>query len=534
MKIFWCETCNIPVFDENCSLCGSNSKYFAMDIRPVFPEETILIEILLQKRGEFLSKVLWNTKGNKYFFNGKKVDFSMQKLIHMSDPKLIIEKMNEEILRSLETRYEYFIDSIEKFIRANRSHLQRLEYESIEFIKNVSEKYSDRIKMVSFSGGKDSTVVSSLVRRALGTNNILHVFGDTTLEFPMTYEYIQRFRRNNRKIPFFRPRSHHNFLDLCDTIGPPSRVMRWCCTVFKTGPISSLIDKFSGNKNILTFYGVRRSESIRRSKYDEVSKSPKIAKQIVASPIINWKDADVWLYLLSNEEDFNDAYRLGFTRVGCWCCPSNSDWSFFLAKIFIPEHANEWKSFLVSFAKTIGKPDPENYVEGGFWKARQGGNGMDVSFSNIKFEPCANEENARNFYLTRPIYQQLYEYFKPFGHLNFDMGKKLLNEVYVLDRKTKELVLILQGKLGQNHLKIIVPSKQNYRLISTRIDCQLRKFQSCIGCGGCPAICNNKAISIIGDQYYIDSKKCTGCMECIAYYDRGCLVTKVTQTRRSE
>ena len=34
--------------------------------------------------------------------------------------------------------------------------------------------------MISFSGGKDSTVTSHLVRTALGSNDILHVFGDTT------------------------------------------------------------------------------------------------------------------------------------------------------------------------------------------------------------------------------------------------------------------------------------------------------------------------------------------------------------------
>lgn len=534
MKIFWCNKCNIPIYEEVCSLCNSQATYISMDMRPVFPEEALLLEILLQKRGKFVGKSLWNGRGNRYYIEGKKVEFSVQKLISETDTTKVQQMLREEIIRTIDSAYDYFYDMIDKFIKANKNRLQQIEYESLEFVKEVSEKYKDRIKMVSFSGGKDSTVVSSLVRRALGTNNILHVFGDTTLEFPMTYEYIQRFRKNNRKVPFLRPRSNHNFLELCDTIGPPSRVMRWCCTVFKTGPISNLIDKFSGNRNILTFYGVRRSESIRRSKYEDVSRSPKIAKQIVASPIMDWIDADIWLYLLSNDEDFNDAYRFGFTRVGCWCCPSNSDWSFFLAKILIPEHADEWKNFLVGFAKKIGKPDPENYVDGGFWKARQGGNGMDVSFSNIKFEPCANEENARNFYLTRPIDQQLYEYFKPFGLLNFDIGRKLLNEVYVLDRKTKEPILIIQGKLGQNHLKIIVNNKQNYRLISTRIDCQLRKFQSCINCGGCPAICRQKAISIVGDHYFIDSKKCTGCMECIAYYDKGCLVTKVTQTRRSE
>ena len=54
---------------------------------------------------------------------------------------------------------------------------------------------------VSFSGGKDSTVVSDLVVRALGTPKITHIFGDTTLEFPETYEYVKRLKSNNRLTP---------------------------------------------------------------------------------------------------------------------------------------------------------------------------------------------------------------------------------------------------------------------------------------------------------------------------------------------
>lgn len=44
-------------------------------------------------------------------------------------------------------------------------------------------------------------------------------------------------------------------------------------------------------------------------------KVPKIVKQTVASPIIEWIDFDVWLYILTTRIDFNYAYRLGWTRV---------------------------------------------------------------------------------------------------------------------------------------------------------------------------------------------------------------------------
>jgi len=62
--------------------------------------------------------------------------------------------------------------------------------------------------------------------------------------------------------------------------------------------------------SILSFQGIRHSESVSRSKYDRDSEDSKIAKQKAAMPIIDWQDFDVWLYILESGIDFNDAYRL--------------------------------------------------------------------------------------------------------------------------------------------------------------------------------------------------------------------------------
>lgn len=37
----------------------------------------------------------------------------------------------------------------------------------------------------------------------------------------------------------------------------------------------------------------------------------------------------------------------------------------------------------MSFAKQIGKPDPEDYVTESGWKARQGGNGLEAAQRSI-------------------------------------------------------------------------------------------------------------------------------------------------------
>lgn len=175
----------------------------------------------------------------------------------------------------------------------------------MDFVQSYRDKYKLEDMMVSFSGGKDSTVTSHIVCKALGTHRVLHIFGDTTLEFPLTMEYRKRFSKNPESsgiVILSAKNREKNFEQLCDVIGPPSRVMRWCCTVFKTGAIQRTISSAFRNKtNILTFYGIRHSESASRSKYDRESDSPKITKQTVASPIIDWIDFDVWLYILTEK-----------------------------------------------------------------------------------------------------------------------------------------------------------------------------------------------------------------------------------------
>ena len=45
--IFWCEECNIPTYDEVCPICGQHGKRIGSDLRPVFPEERLLLEIIM-------------------------------------------------------------------------------------------------------------------------------------------------------------------------------------------------------------------------------------------------------------------------------------------------------------------------------------------------------------------------------------------------------------------------------------------------------------------------------------------------------
>lgn len=456
--IYWCKFCNIPTFDEHCPICGSKGKRIGSDIRPVFPQERLLLEILLDCPLKYKNSSVWNTAGNYYYADGEKLPFTASQTKDV-DADYIRAQLKLYEVQNQNTTFEAVI---EKFLLANRKRYENITDEATRFIRKKAESYDTTEMYVSFSGGKDSTVVSSLVMRALCTEEILHIYGDTTLEFPETEAYVTRFRKAYPKTPVLTSRNKDkNFEELCEQLGPPSRVMRWCCTIFKTGAIQRKITSlFRGKKRILTFFGIRRSESVSRSKYDRESDSPKIAIQKTVSPIIDWLDFDIWLYLLTTGIDFNTAYRLGYTRVGCWCCPNNSAWSGFMSRVYMPEQYERFRNLLIDFAKKIGKPDPEVYVDDGNWKARQGGNGLEYAKSSvITFEPCALQENTLNFELQKPITEELYELFKPFGYINYDLGNARLGEVYVLD-KDGTLLLKLQGKIGSKTLKVSILNKK--------------------------------------------------------------------------
>lgn len=539
--LFWCKECNTPIFEETCPVCGNVGEYISTDIRPVFPEEKLLLAILLEKKDPlcFEEASIWNNI-NYYFINGERLKVSIQEFNKMSlDEIYKIKEIYDKHIEKID--YSKFDIVINRFIEANANRYHEITDEAIAYVQGYKDKYSLEDMFVSFSGGKDSTVTSDIVTRAFSSNKILHIFGDTTLEFPMTYEYKKRFIKNHRVLT--AKNYEKNFENLCEQIGPPSRLMRWCCTVFKTGAITQKIDSaFKGKINILSFQGIRHSESASRSKYDRESESPKITKQTVVSPIIEWSDFDVWLYILTTGIDFNYAYRLGYSRVGCWCCPNNGEWSEFLSKVYMEKQYRQWREVLINFANQIGKPDPEEYIDTGAWKARQGGNGLEISRRSIvSYKPCATEENSFNYELQRPITEEFYELFKPFGYINTQLGNKRLGEVYVLDKKGN-VVLVLQGRVGSTKLKVTIKKRniagaRSLTVAEGKIQCQLTKYQMCLSCNACESVCKYNAITIkeLEDgsiSYKIDDKKCVRCTECVSHFNAGCYMRKVLTIKR--
>ena len=93
--------------------------------------------------------------------------------------------------------YSYFNDNIRLFIQANQHRLAYLKDEAFAFVRKAAEKYAEENIVISFSGGKDSTATADVVIKALSNPSLVHIFGNTTLEFPSTTEYANRYRETH-------------------------------------------------------------------------------------------------------------------------------------------------------------------------------------------------------------------------------------------------------------------------------------------------------------------------------------------------
>ncbi len=238
-------------------------------------------------------------------------------------------------------------------VERNRYHLKNLERNAIRTIRH---HLHDRPTInVSFSGGKDSTAVLHLARKAGVTKAF---FIDTGIEFSETVEFVKA-----QGIEIVPPLG--DFWQAAEKAGPPGKDHRWCCKLLKLRPLKLYLATVGP---CVTVQGNRWYESWNRADLEETSQNPDNPLQMNISPIRNWRALEVFLYLWWQKLPQNPLYEKGIERIGCYPCPSMLESEYEVLKDLHPEYVRRCSEALEQWATKKGLP--AEYRLWGLWRWR--------------------------------------------------------------------------------------------------------------------------------------------------------------------
>jgi len=364
-------------------------------------------------------------------------------------------------------------------------------------LRRLAESSKDNLA-ISFSGGKDSLVVLDLAYR-MGFRKA--VFADTTIEFEETKQFIGLIESLYcLKIDVVR--APVDFFEMVNHVGVPSRRLRWCCDVFKFGPLA----KYAFQNNLDGFItGLRNEESTKRRSYNAIDHNPLLpVKQV--NPIINWTDQDVWSYIKKNELPVNPLYKY-FNRLGCWCCPFKSDDEFTKIAELFPEKREKFRRTLTDFAIKMNIPDKEKFIENGGWK-RWATPLKKISIgAYTPWSPCQDERREDvNLIFSGQSEKQIERIVKILP---------ILTENYYASRTSLRITV---KKINKRRLNVLV-----------------EKALNCKACGACTSRCPQGALHVDNESIYIDRDKCTRCQECLKthVFKGSCIIRNYSPKRSS-
>lgn len=128
IEIFWCSNCSIPLIHTStaadkgiCPVCRNKTRHLTTDLRPVFPEERLLLALLFDKEpSAYMRQSVW-AANSRYYIDGKAVTVST-KAFEKADTKVIGKRLTSS---QSEIDYSAFSENIRLFIKANKHRLPR-------------------------------------------------------------------------------------------------------------------------------------------------------------------------------------------------------------------------------------------------------------------------------------------------------------------------------------------------------------------------------------------------------------------------
>ena len=436
---------------------------------------------------------MW-AEANCYWYRGRMVAKTKGGTLYTApELEFVLDADGKRVLPDGETLIPIDIAAM---VDKNRDLLAVIEQITVKKIFDVYRRYRNLDCFhVAFSGGKDSIVMLELVKKALPKSSYMVVFGDTGMEFPDTYEVIDKVEEQCRAegIEFYRAASHLKPEESWRLFGPPSRVLRWCCSVHKSAPQTLKLREVLGKNDYvgMDFVGVRLHESAKRADYDYENYGKKQKGQYSHNPILEWTSAEVWLYIYANGLVINEAYKKGNSRAGCLFCPMGGGKGDLFQWLCYPKEVNKYIDIIRSTnARDFGNPTSlKTYITNGGWNARK--NGRDLKISTPHYQ---NEIKDGKLQITviNPT-TDWREWIKTLGEIPFE---------YKFVKTTNGYKITISEYLLKKMPALIKMFKQVFK-----------KAAHCVSCRVCEANCRNGCIS------FINGLKIDGCLHCGKCHD---------------
>ena len=496
-------------------LLNSSPLSFSKEPRPVYYKELDILGFdkywSYEKNDTY--PYMW-AEANNYWYRGKLVAKVKGGSLY-SAPEIVIVDEPEPVNTPLK-----FVD-IPRMVEKNKDILEKISQETIKKVYNTYIEFQNKVDVfyVAFSGGKDSIVTLDIVQRALPHNEFKVLFGDTGMEFPDTYNAVDKVEEECRQqgIEFIRAKSKLSPKESWEKFGPPATVTRWCCSVHKTAPQILSLRELLGKSDFtgMAFIGVRASESLSRSDYDYVSLGEKHKGQYSCNPILEWNSAELYLYIYSQNIFLSEAYKKGNRRAGCLICPRAAERNEYMARMWYREEVDSLVDIIKSmYSKNFtSKKQLDEFIGNGGWKARKNGRDLDIQMNY-------NEYTIKDYHIikiTKPK-SSWKEWIKTIGILINDTSPyKILfgdqqYEIYV-DEDNEGIEVKYTDSLPKENPLFIKLLKNVFRRAACYVQCR-----------ECEADCPYGCITMKDGEFHI-SDKCIHCSQCHKT-EKGCLVYK--------